>query len=290
VSRDQPDVLLSLLTYSNVVALLTRALFRHENLPLVVSERNMPSLENSDVGLRDRLTCWLARRLYRRAAGVLAISHPVAGDLVSAFRVPAARLYVVPNPIISEHQLEAAPLTETPRSLHIVFIGRLVMQKRPDLFLAVLSAMTEGGHDVRGTIIGDGPLREQTEQETDQLGLDVSFAGWQEPWWEAISDIDCVLLTARFEGLANVLVEAAAANIPSVACSRALGVADAIVPGVTGELAMTDRPSDYAEAVWRACSRTPHERNGLQGWLDHFSTERSTTSLLAALRAASEPD
>lgn len=93
-------------------------------------------------------------------------------------------------------------------------------------------------------------------------------------------------MTASFEGLGNVLIEAAAVQIPCVACSRALGVADAILPGVTGELTMTDHPDDYADAVLRAWSRrTSNDR--LDGWLDHFSSERSTIRLLTALRIAS---
>ncbi len=289
VTTSQPDVLLSMLTYSNVVALLMSRIFRHSDLPLVVSERNMPSLEYARGRKRDRVTSWIARRLYRNAEGVLAISHPVAGDLVSAYKVPPERLYVVPNPVIADTGTRhRQPPEVSPDRLHIAFVGRLVDQKRPSLFLSVLDTLAHRDIEVRGTVIGDGPLRQQTEDEALKFGLDVTFAGWHEPWWEnAAAEIDCILLTARFEGLANVLVEAAAAGIPSVACSRALGVADAILPGLTGELTVTDHPTDYANAVVRACSRV-HSTNELQDWLAHFSTAHSTATLLVALQAACE--
>jgi glycosyltransferase involved in cell wall biosynthesis len=287
VTEDSPDVLVSLLVYSNVVALLTWALYDHDDIPLLVSERNMPSLQGLTARGRSRLTFWLARRLYRRAAGVLAISHPVGGDLVSAFNVAADRLYVVPNPVIS-HGPRTTEAYDAPTNLHICFVGRLVNQKRPSLFLEVLEALAQRGISVRGTVVGGGVLRDRTERESLRLGLDVAFLGWQEPWWEAVGEVHCLVLTASFEGLANVLVEAAAAGIPSVACSRALGVADALLPGITGELAMTDDPDSFADAVLRACARPPAGQLDLQGWLDHFSSSRSTASLLTAIRAASD--
>jgi glycosyltransferase involved in cell wall biosynthesis len=288
VAKDRPDVVLSLLTYSNVVALLTWFVFGHENTPLVISERNMPSLQAQRGSLQKRLTFWLARRSYSRAAGVIAISHPVAGDLVSAFHVRAERLYVVPNPVIAIESQPMKPprVSPSPPSLHLVFVGRLVEQKRPALFLAVLRALKEQGVEAHGTVIGDGPLAELVKRESTELGLRVSFTGWQEPWWTAVRDVDCLLVTARFEGLANVLVEAAAADIPCVASSRAVGVADAIVPGITGELAMTDAPADLAAAVVRVSAGGRPSALGVEAWLNHFSTSRSTACLLAALEAA----
>lgn len=287
IDRDKPDVVLSMLTYSNVVALLVRLASRRVRTPLVISERNMPSLENADVGVRDRVTCWLARRLYRHADGVVAISHPVGGDLVSGFRVPAERLYVVPNPVHSGEKPISRARRGERSGLHLVFVGRFVPQKRPHLFLDVLEAAAASKQNVRGTMIGDGPLREEVEHRAIDTGLNVSFPGWCEPWWEAVPDADCLVLTARFEGLANVLVEAAEADIPAVASSRALGVADALVPGITGELAMTDAAADYASAALRAAGMNRDvDTHVLTRWLDHFSVGRSTANLLLALTGA----
>ena len=151
IIKDRPDVVLSLLTYSNIVALLTWRVFGHRGAPLVISERNMPSLQSQGGSVRKRLTFAIARRLYADAAGVIAISHPVAGDLVSAFHVKAERLYVVPNPVMADG--DAASSNGRPPhspSRHIIFVGQLVEQKRPSLFLAVLKALEQSGHEDTG--------------------------------------------------------------------------------------------------------------------------------------------
>jgi glycosyltransferase involved in cell wall biosynthesis len=282
ISSDHPDVVVSFLTYGNVATLLALTLFSRRPIPLLVSEHNVQSvLLVATRRRRDRVVLWLARRLYRRAAAVLAVSHPVAGDLVSAFRVAPDRIFVIPTPAVSSIVRQRA----TPDCLHVALVGRLADQKRPNLLVPVLLELQQRDINVRTTVIGDGPLRIQTEEESLQSGLNISFVGWQEPWWEATSKIDCVLVTAHVEGFNLVLVEAAAAGIPCVASSRALGVADAIVPGITGELALTDSPSDYADAVVRAASPTLSSEGLLDGWLEHFSTGHSTTALLAAIRS-----
>ena len=70
-------------------------------------------------------------------------------------------------------------------------------------------------------------------------------------------------------------------GIPAVARSAALGVADAIIPGVTGELALGSLPGDLGDAVLRAVR--PSSENMQQRWLEHFSVRRSTELLEATL-------
>ena len=49
-----------------------------------------------------------------------------------------------------------------------------------------------------------------------------------------------------------------------------------IVPGITGELALTDEPADLADAVVRASALTV---DGIDAWLDRFSVEASGRDL-----------
>jgi glycosyltransferase involved in cell wall biosynthesis len=273
------------MTFSNVISLLALKAGSRSAVPLMVSEHIVQRLHAVNLGRRDRLTDWVARRMYRRASGALAVSHAVAAELVSAFGVPGNNVFVVPNPVVRLPATAARVAGEIPNDLHLVHVGRHVAQKRPHLFLDVVHELVGRGVAVRGSVIGDGPMRESTEAKSAELGLDVAFLGWREPWWESVSNVDCLVLTANVEGLANVLVEAAAAGIPSAASSRALGVADAIVPGITGELALTDDPRAYADAVLRAAPLELNSPVDLSAWLDRFSPARSTGILLDALRA-----
>jgi glycosyltransferase involved in cell wall biosynthesis len=89
-----------------------------------------------------------------------------------------------------------------------------------------------------------------------------------------------VLLPSLVEGFGNVLVEAAVAGIRVVVSSRALGVADALVPGVTGILAIEESPASLADSVIEAGAIVDTDYSG---WLARFSVENSTRKLEAAL-------
>ena len=110
----------------------------------------------------------------------------------------------------------------------------------------------------------------------------MSFRGWVTSWFDESAADSVVLLPSVTEGFANVLVEAAAAGIPSVASSRALGVADAMVPNLTGILALDTAPDSLAEAVTRAVDLTPAAAGA---WFDRFSPAESGARLLQVIRS-----
>jgi glycosyltransferase involved in cell wall biosynthesis len=276
--RDELDVLVTMMTFANLTALVGLRFIHRSRIPVVISERNTLSIKlRLEGGNKFRL--WLAQRLYRHANGVVAISHPVAADVIGSCRLDSGRTFVIPNPVtdvVAEHG-NGRSVTH----LHIAFVGRLVDVKRPYLFVDTIVELRRRGLAVKGTVIGEGPLRREAEAYAADSEAEVEFLGWREPWWSAVGNVDCLLHPSDEEGFANVLVEAAAAGIPAVARSEALGVADAIIPGVTGELALGSLPRDLADAVLRAVR--PSGESMQQRWLEHFSVARSTELLEATL-------
>lgn len=273
-----PSVALSLQSYPNIVLLLASRMMSRKSRPkVVVSERNIVSIGMSSASIGHRAKVTLARLIYRRADHVVAISHAVAAELVSWFGVPDSKCSVIPNPAISkvlktshtDHRVGG-------NEIRLVLPSRIVEQKRPILLLEVASELTRRGYQCSTVIFGDGPMAKQVKDRANELAVILELPGWKESWFENCGPNDIVLLPSIKEGLANVLIEAAAVGIPSVAGSRALGVSDAIIPGITGELALLDTVAEYADAVERA--------NGIQilgcdSWLDRFSAESSGESL-----------
>ncbi|MGL4340268.1 MAG: glycosyltransferase, partial [Rhodoglobus sp.] len=95
----RPDVAVSLQAHANLILIAAaRTMSRATRPPIVISERNLVSLGLPGTHLSHRLKIWTAQRLYRFADHVIAISHPVAGELVSGFKVSGTRCTVVPNP------------------------------------------------------------------------------------------------------------------------------------------------------------------------------------------------
>lgn len=282
VARKQDaDAVLALQTYPNLLALAAAG--RRAPWATLVSEHNLVSLGLPGSPRSHRVKISLAKASYRRADQVIACSHPVAAEMVAAFGVRRGRYSVVVNPALgAAHPMRLARAAGGAR-IDVVLAGRLAVQKRPVVGVDVVSILREQGLDGRLVIIGTGPLRDDVHDAAKKAAVPVVDHGWLQDWTEALTAESVLLLASSREGLGNVLVEAAARGIPSVAASTALGVADAIVPGVTGVLAADDSPVSLAAAVREAGALSMTE---VPAWLDRFSADASGSALNDAIDKA----
>jgi glycosyltransferase involved in cell wall biosynthesis len=160
--------------------------------------------------------------------------------------------------------------------VELVLAGRLVPQKRPELAVDTAAELNRRGIPAVVSVFGDGPLLDAVTQRATTQHVELRRHGWVEDWFDHCGADAVLLLPSSREGFGNVLVEAAAVGIPSVAASAALGVADALVPGMTGELARSGTPTDLADAVERAKCL---DLSGIDRWLQRFSVEESGLTL-----------
>jgi glycosyltransferase involved in cell wall biosynthesis len=280
VRKRRFDVVLSLQTFPNLVAILATVTLPKTVRPRVfVSERNLVSLGIPGSSLSHRAKIRLARAVYRRAYGVIAISHPVAAELVSWFGVPGERCTVVPNPATAKVAGMERPVMRTldmDSEITVVMPARQVVQKQPWLAVETAAVLRDRGYRVKVVSFGNGPLSDQTTALAAKLGVEYRPAGWVENWCADLPQNSVVVLSSLREGFGNVLVECAAVGVPAVALSSALGVADAIVPGITGALALTDSPQAVADAVEKCRHILPVD---VTPWLDRFGPSNSLDSL-----------
>ncbi|PWJ48637.1 Glycosyltransferase involved in cell wall bisynthesis [Quadrisphaera granulorum] len=282
-----PDVGIALQNYPNLLLVAAAALTPRTARPAtIVSEHNLVTLGLPGSPPAHRVKHVLAQRAYRRADHVVAVSHAVAGELVGGFGVGAGRCTVIRNPAAAKVPAGPRPRRSAPDlDVDLVIAHRLVPQKRPLLALAAAEELARRGLRVRLTVFGTGPLQGELEAAAARSGVETDFRGWAEHWFDECSDKTVFLLASHREGLGNVLVEAAAAGLPSVALSAALGTADALVPGVTGELAIEDSPEGIADAVQQA-ARLVVDVPSIEPWLDHFREPATRASLNRAISAA----
>ena len=288
------DVLVGLMPHWNLLVLLaTRGLSGAPRT--VISGRNVEAPLRRIHGVSYKVELGLAHALYRQADAYVAISHPVAAEAAGVYGLDPDRVWVVPNPATGKDPARAATARADARaaatpgegsgdgtSVTLTIPARLVPQKRPVLAVETAAVLRDrDGLDASVDFFGKGPLEAEVRSAAARLGVPVTFRGWVTSWFDEAEPDAVVLLTSAAEGFANVLVEAAAAGIPSVASSRALGSADAIVPHVTGEFAIGSEPADYADAVLLARGLAPVDQ---PAWLARFSPAESGAALEHVLR------
>jgi glycosyltransferase involved in cell wall biosynthesis len=280
------DVLLSLMPHWNLLAVAaTRGL---RNRPVVlISGRNMEVGLRSIHGPNYRREMALAKLLYPKADGYIAISHPVAAEAIALHKFDPQKVWVVPNPASAKAAPSLSTKEKSPAdSVTLTVPARLVPQKQPHLVVETAALIRRQEQiDVKIDFFGSGPLQGEIESLADDLSVPANFRGWDENWFDHCASDAVVLVPSAAEGFGNVFVEAAIVGVPSVAPSGALGVADAILPGVTGYLAAQATPSALAHAVESAMTLDVQAR---PEWVQYFGYANSGQTLMRILESALE--
>ncbi len=216
----RPSVVFSTLGYLNLAVIAGRS-FWPPGIRLWVREANIPSvsLKNAERG------AWLRRlypRLYRRADGIVCVTGEIREDLARTFRVPAGKLRVIGNPVDEEVvRLRAAEkgTALNDRKVHVMAAGRLTRQKGFDLLVRAAAAILKRRADVQLTILGTGPERQGLQDLADSLGVldSIHMPGFTENPYGYFKAADLFVLSSRWEGLPNVVLEALACGTPVVA-------------------------------------------------------------------------
>lgn len=136
------------------------------------------------------------------------------------------------------------PRTSDPTAFKVLFVGRIVPQKGPDVLVEALRQLgatdrPAGAGAVEVVVIGDGPLRASLEESSSDLPAEVEISwlgarGHDEVLsWYRWADVFC--LPSYSEGLPVVLMEALAAGLPAITTPVA-GIPELVQDGVTGLL------------------------------------------------------
>lgn len=136
-----------------------------------------------------------------------------------------------------------------PFNIGVVF--RFVEVKQPLLWLDVAKMIIEqSAIEVTFTMVGDGPLLEESIQYSKQIGIEsnVIFTGYREDVINILETFDVFLLTSLIEGLPNVLIEAQAMGIPVVS-TDAGGARETFVNGKSGFLVEDPTVEKLSKAV-----------------------------------------
>ncbi|WP_219835801.1 glycosyltransferase [Paenibacillus sp. R14(2021)] len=259
INRIQPDVVLSTLGHLNLLLLLIRPFLRKKP-KLVLREANAPSFA-IPANSKGRFMKWLYRILYPRADRIIALSSGMAEDLIRFSRLPAGKVTIIHNPVVTEEvnkrasqQAEHAWITD--KQLPVcISVGRLVEQKNYDVLLRAF-ALVQQQLPCRLIVLGEGKERAKLEGLRDRLGLTdkVDFHGFASNPFAYVAKADLFVLSSRWEGMPNVLLEALAVGIQIVS-TDCIGVDDVLDGGKYGAIVPVGGEAELASAIARSLSR-----------------------------------
>jgi len=247
--RERPDALLSTIDTANVVAICAKWI-SGVSTRVVIRISNMLSTKESHGQSKHRLVHRTAKYVYPYADAVVAVSDGVANDLVNMTKLSEEQITTIYNPSVTDELLQKRdasidhPWFTSDQDVPIILgVGELSEQKDFETLIRTFDRVAQN-RTARLVILGEGPRRDELESLVKKLGRtdSVSMPGFVNNPYGYMSRSDVFVLSSRWEGCPNVLIEALACNVPVVATDCPSGPKAILENGEWGSLV---EPRDY---------------------------------------------
>ena len=188
----------------------------------------------------------------------------------------------------------ASPAPPLPGEPLVVAAGRMIPEKRAHAVVDAVHRARERLPELRAVIFGDGPERERVIGRIHELGLDgvVEAPGFvaAEEVRSTLARALCLLHPSRREGYGLVVVEAAAAGVPSIVVRHPDNAAAELVEDdVNGVVAADAGAEALADAIARIAAAGPALRRSTADWYarnaDALSLDASLDTVVEAYEA-----
>ena len=254
--KERPDIVFSSVININNKLLLLRRLFkktkfimRCDNYLYTYSERQRQIIDKT----------------YHRADIIIAQTEEMKQELIDEIHIPECKVVVLQNPVDTETIDQKIQNGKNPYpndgKLRYVASGRFAHQKGFDLLIEAFAIVKRQQPDAELYIVGrnDGGCEDcykEVKRLIEKQGLQdcVKCVGFQANPYVYIKYADCFVLSSRWEGLPNVMIESLYLGTP-VAAFKCIPVIERIVTdGADGFLAEKEDVKSLAKAMMEASS------------------------------------
>lgn len=242
----KPDIVFSTLGHLNLLISMLRPVLS-KKIVFIGRESNTVSVINQ-LSKSPKLFDFLYRTFYSRFDHIVAQAEFMKKDLVDNYRINSNKITVINNPIdfkkIYALADEVSDQLFDDQKINLLAVGRLSHQKGFDTLIDIISQLDDR---YQLTILGEGPDESTLRSQINELGIGVKvrLLGFNNNPYAYMKQADIFVLSSRFEGFPNVVLEANACGTPVIAFDCPGGTAEIIINGQNGFLAKCQDKSDF---------------------------------------------
>lgn len=240
IKKEKPDVFVSLMCYTNTLALIVKIMGRVQP-KIIISERTSTYIyEGRFINFLRSLAI---RFLYPKADKIVFPSRDMADKIMKSYGVEKQKVNIIPNPVdiatITERSQEIIedPVYQAKNNI-IIAIGRLSKEKGFLYLIKAIALLSKQGINCELVILGDGAEKISLQNLSKDLRVEerVHFLGFQSNPYKYLAHSKIFVLSSLYEGFPNVLLEAMALGVPSIATRCPTGPEEIITDEVNGLL------------------------------------------------------
>lgn len=199
----------------------------------------------------------LMRVAYARANRIICNSNDTQNDLLINKIVSKAKSTVVENPVLPENYLKLAdepinhPWLGKKGFKVLLNVGRLHKHKNQEMLIRSFAEARKKIDSLRLIILGEGTEKENLMNVASQLGVasDMQILGFKRNPYPFYRNADLFVLTSRWEGFGNVLVEAMACGVPVISTNCPGGPKMILAEGKYGLLVPLDDINELSRVI-----------------------------------------
>lgn len=284
----RPDVLLSTIDSANVAAITAVEISRLDTKVVVRISNMLSSKEKELDHPKHKLVHWAAKRAYPAADHIIGVSDGVTKDVISHMGIDSRKVTTIYNPVLDKSLISSKnepvehPWFNDSKPV-ILGVGELSEQKDFGTLIQAV-ARIEREPLPRLVILGEGSKREALTRLAKREGIldRVELLGFVENPFSYMAKSDVFVLSSKWEGCPNVLIEAIACGGPVVSTDCPSGPREILDGGAIGSLVPTGNDVEMAEEITDVlCSNS--DSSQYESYAEHYKVENISEKYLEVL-------
>lgn len=287
---NRPVAIMTTMSHANLVGKLALIFSGSKSTNHIIRQAIAPGAMPFKNKLVDIAANAMLRYTYRTAQKVISISEEMMPLICEHYGI-SSNVCTIYNPIPAsklEQLSKQAPEIDIPWNdtykVLLIAIGRLSDQKDFQTLIHAFSKIHKK-LDARLIILGEGPERDNLECLIQSNGLSsyVWMPGFVVNPFPYVRIADVFVLSSKFEGLPNALIQSLILGKLCVATKCQTGPGEILEDGKLGELVDVGNPVQMADAIVNVMSVVAFKKSNIDGIKEKYSVRQITKKYIDVL-------
>lgn len=251
INKHKPDYIFSTIVNSNIISIMLKKFFIFRKVKVVIRESNHLSQKLGNKLFLNNVLKLLSKLLYKHSDIIISPTNVISKDLIVNFDTPKNKIKVIGNPAETKKMISLSKerIKEKVPKKYLIAIGRLTYQKNYEFLIDSFYHFQKKIKNCKLIILGQGPDKLNILKQISHLKLNkkIKLYGYKKNPFKYIKRSEMLILSSRWEGYPNVLIQGMALKKKIVA-TDCHGSSRAVL-GNNGTIVKTKSPIIFAKEI-----------------------------------------